>query len=52
MHCPFYQGLYGVSAKKTKGFFDRDCGSMLHMVHFDQNWQPISKEDKEATNGI
>ena len=50
MKCPEYLAIHAPIVKKYGSHKDmsRLCGSMLHIVHFDKDWNPISKEDKEA----
>ena len=50
LKCPEYLGLYKPVFDRLGTNFDitRVCGSMLRLVHFDANWNPISKEDAAA----
>lgn len=47
MTCPAYQAAYEAVHKKlgAKNDLSRICGSTLRVVHFNENWIPISKED-------
>ena len=49
-NCPLYNGLYGRSHQKigSNTTLERYAGSVLRAVKFDDNWEPITDQDKEA----
>ena len=49
LHCPQYLSMYSYIQKKLGSHNDmsRIAGSLLRIVHFNKNWEPVDKEDME-----